>query len=163
MCDEAVIVEDIGCVFLGGPPLVKAATGEVVEPMDLGGALVHCEVSGCTDHFAADEDEAFEIGRAIVETLPRWEYAPSACEAALPPRFESEGLVDLMESGEVKAGSARRIIARIVDDSRVHEHRTRYGKTLFTAFARIGGTWLVSSQMMVRGEAVKSTRSPLNV
>ncbi len=139
MADESVIVAGQGTIFLGGPPLVKAATGEEVSAEALGGADVHCSQSGVTDHYAADDREALAITREIVAQLgpekPNW--LPEA--EPLPPRYPVEELdgvapVDLRQPCDVVE-----IIARIVDDSRFQPFKARYGSTLVCGFARIHG------------------------
>ena len=139
MSDEAVIVRNQGTIFLGGPPLVKAATGEVVTAEELGGGDLHSRVSGVTDHLAEDDTDALRIVRSIVATLgpltPRpWDVHPS--EAPLYDADEIYGVVpaDLRTPYDV-----REVIARIVDGSRLAEFKTEYGPTLVTGFARIHG------------------------
>lgn len=145
MSDEAIIVKDLGQVYLGGPPLVKAATGEIVTDNELGGAEVHCELSGCTDHYAEDEIEALRIGRDIAQTLPVWEFSDGISKRATTevPVFSKEELLGLMpadaDSEHHEAPDMRSILARVVDGSKLHEHRARYGKTLITGFARVDG------------------------
>jgi len=139
MSDEAVIVRNQGTIFLGGPPLVKAATGEVVTAEELGGGDLHSRVSGVTDHLAEDDTDALRIVRSIVATLgpltPRpWDVHPS--EAPLYDADEIYGVVpaDLRTPYDV-----REVIARIADGSRLAEFKKEYGPTLVTGFARIHG------------------------
>jgi 3-methylcrotonyl-CoA carboxylase beta subunit len=139
MSDEAVIVREQGTIFLGGPPLVKAATGEVVSAEELGGGDLHSRVSGVTDHLAEDDTDALRIVRDIVATLkprpPRpWDLAPA--EDPLEDPGELYGVVpaDLRTPYDV-----REVIARIADGSRFAEFKTNYGPTLVTGFARIYG------------------------
>ena len=144
MSDEAIIVKDLGFVYLGGPPLVKAATGETVSDKELGGAEVHCELSGCTDHYACDEKEALDIGRDIAETFPLWEgeVVPSSEEKRVggnPPLYSDNELLDLIPHDSEQPMPMRHVLARILDGSELHEHRPRYGKTLICGFGRIGG------------------------
>ncbi|XP_064189417.1 methylcrotonoyl-coenzyme A carboxylase 2 isoform X1 [Anguilla rostrata] len=138
MAEEAVMVHRIGNIFLGGPPLVKAATGEEVSPEDLGGARLHAEVSGCVDYFAALEGEAYECTRNIISTLnfelPEDE-GPTA-EEPLHPAEELKGLAprDYNHSLDVKL-----VLSRLTDGSRFQEFKARYGTTLVTGFAKIEG------------------------
>ncbi len=137
MSDEVVIVRGTGSIFLGGPPLVKAATGEEVTADELGGADVHCSISGVADHMAEDETEALEIARRLVLTLPPTPEPDR--EPVEEPLYDAEELygiapVDLMQPYDV-----REVIARIVDGSRFAEFKPLYGPTLVTGFARIYG------------------------
>ncbi len=144
MSDEAIIVKGTGTIFLGGPPLVKAATGEDVSAEDLGGADVHTRLSGVADHLAEDDDHAIELLRSIVETLPRnvesgkssFYFPLSAPEEPLHPAEEIYGILPstFRESYDV-----REIIARIVDGSKFREFKARYGTTLVCGFAHIHG------------------------
>jgi 3-methylcrotonyl-CoA carboxylase beta subunit len=139
MSDEAVIVANQGTIFLGGPPLVKAATGEVVSAEELGGGDLHSRVSGVTDHLAADDADALRIVRDIVATLaprpPRpWETAPAEEPAADPAELYGVVPADLRTPYDV-----REVIARITDGSRFAEFKPDYGPTLVTGFARIYG------------------------
>src|SRR6202167_3373536 len=139
MSDEAVIVRNQGTIFLGGPPLVKAATGEVVSAEDLGGGDLHARVSGVTDHLAADDLDALRMVRSIVATLgPRaacpWDVAP-----AEEPRYDAESLYGVVPADLRTPYDVREVIARIVDGSRFAEFKAEYGPTLVTGFARIYG------------------------
>jgi 3-methylcrotonyl-CoA carboxylase beta subunit len=139
MSDEAVIVRDQGTIFLGGPPLVKAATGEVVTAEELGGGELHSRVSGVTDHLAEDDAHALQIVRSIVGTLgpraPRpWDVAPTEEPLADPDELYSVVPTDTRTPYDV-----REVIARIVDGSRLHEFKAEFGTTLVTGFARIHG------------------------
>jgi acetyl-CoA carboxylase carboxyltransferase component len=140
MSDETVIVEGTGTIFLGGPPLVKAATGEEVSAEDLGGAQVHTQISGVADHFAADDEEALAIVRSIVANLGRtpkslpWELTPPEEPLHDPADFYGIVPADSRHSFDV-----REVIARIVDGSRFHEFKSIYGATLVCGFARIMG------------------------
>ena len=139
MSDETVIVRNEGTIFLGGPPLVKAATGEEVTAEELGGGELHSRTSGVTDHLAADDAHALQIVRDIVSTLaPRaalpWERAPVA-----DPMVDPEQLLGVVSADLRKPYDAREIIARIVDGSRFHEFKELYGPTLVTGFAHIHG------------------------
>ncbi|HYH32471.1 MAG TPA: carboxyl transferase domain-containing protein [Pseudonocardia sp.] len=139
MSDEAVIVRNQGTIFLGGPPLVKAATGEVVTAEELGGGDLHSRVSGVTDHLAEDDAHALQIVRSIVGTLgpraPRpWEVAPAQAPLADPDELYAVVPTDSRTPYDV-----REVIARVVDGSRLHEFKAEYGTTLVTGFARIHG------------------------
>ena len=139
MSDEAVIVEGQGTIFLAGPPLVKAATGEVVSAEELGGADVHARVSGVADHAARDDLHALAIARRIVANLNRVK-AP-ALDLAEPevPRYDPAEIHGVVPADPRKPYDVREVIARLVDASRFDEFKARYGATLVTGFARIFG------------------------
>jgi len=139
MSDEAIIVKNQGMVFLGGPPLVKAATGEIVTAEELGGGDVHCRVSGVTDHLASSDSEALHMARRSVATLGN--RAPQRLErgASRPPRFSSTDIAALVPADPRHYFPMREIIARIVDDSELDEFKANYGSTLICGFARIDG------------------------
>ena len=139
MCDESIIVKNQGTIFLGGPPLVKAATGEVVSAEDLGGADVHTRISGVVDHLAENDAHALAIARRIVKDL-NWKKAPSvALTATVEPLFPAEELYGVIPTDSKKPFDVREIIARIVDGSDFDEFKARYGTTLVCGFARIYG------------------------
>lgn len=145
MSDESVIVRGNGTIFLGGPPLVLAATGEVVTPEDLGGANVHCRNSGVTDHFATDDAHALFTARRIVANLNKREEnekvnPPNACFEL--PKYDANeigGFIPDMAAEVVKSFDVRAIIARVVDGSRFDEFKALYGETLVCGFAKIEG------------------------
>ena len=140
MSDETVIVRGQGTIFLGGPPLVKAATGEVVTAEELGGGEVHARKSGVADHLAADDAEALAILRSIVATVAR--PAPEPPFALAEPEEPSEDPADLYELVPTDLRTpydAREIVRRIVDGSRLHEFKALYGETLVCGFAHIRG------------------------
>ncbi|MHC6628192.1 carboxyl transferase domain-containing protein [Streptomyces globosus] len=139
MSDEAVIVRNQGTIFLGGPPLVKAATGEVVTAEELGGGEVHSRVSGVTDHLAEDDAHALRIVRNIVATLPERGPLPWAVEPAEEPKADPYGLYGAVPVDSRTPYDAREIIARITDGSRFQEFKAEFGTTLVTGFARIHG------------------------
>ncbi len=143
MCDESIIVKEQGTIFLGGPPLVKAATGEVVDAESLGGADVHTSVSGVADHFAENDAHALEIAREIVRHLNRRKALPLATTAAIIPiqlpRFPAEDLYGIIPKDTRKPYDIREVIARLVDGSEFQEFKARYAKTLITGFAHIHG------------------------
>jgi len=139
MSDEVVIVKGEGTIYIGGPPLVKAATGEVVTAEELGGADVHCRISGVADHYAVDDAHAMEITRNIVQNLspPR----RFALERTQPeePAYDPEELYGIIPKGLKKPFDMREVIARIVDRSEFHEFKELYGTSLVCGFARIMG------------------------
>ncbi|MGW1766317.1 carboxyl transferase domain-containing protein [Streptomyces sp. NPDC002073] len=139
MSDEAVIVRNQGTIFLGGPPLVKAATGEVVTAEELGGGEVHSRTSGVTDHLAEDDAHALRIVRNIVATLPARGPLPWSVETPEEPKADPAGLYGAVPVDSRTPYDAREIIARIVDGSRFQEFKSEYGQTLVTGFARIHG------------------------
>jgi len=139
MSDENVIVKDNGTIFLGGPPLVKAATGEEVSAQDLGGALVHCEISGVTDHFAENDEHAIEITKSIVAHLNRRRAVTMKTQAPEKPLYDSKEIYGIISRDARVPFDVREIIARIVDGSQFHEFKQNYGKTLVCGFAHIHG------------------------
>jgi 3-methylcrotonyl-CoA carboxylase beta subunit len=139
MSDENVIVKENGTIFLGGPPLVKAATGEEVNAQELGGAAVHCEVSGVTDHFAEDDQEALTIGRDILAQVPIKRYVPYPLEKPEEPLYPAEELYGVVSKDSKVPYDVREVIARIVDGSRFHEFKAGYGNTIVTGFAHVFG------------------------
>jgi acetyl-CoA carboxylase carboxyltransferase component len=140
MSDETVIVKGTGTIFLGGPPLVKAATGEEVSAEDLGGAEVHTVTSGVADHYALDDEHAIAIGREIVAGLawrkpvPPWQPAEPA-----QPWVSPEGLYGAIPADSRQSYDVREVISRLVDGSEFHEFKERYGETLVCGFAWIEG------------------------
>ncbi len=139
MSDESIIVKDQGTIFLGGPPLVKAATGEIVTAEELGGADVHTRVSGVADHFAQDDRHALAIARRIVGNLNRPKRIEMEIAEPIPPRFAPEEIYGVINADIRKPYDVREVIARIVDGSELDEFKARYGTTLVTGFARIHG------------------------
>ena len=139
MADESIIVKEQGTIFLAGPPLVKAATGEVVSAEELGGADVHTRISGVADHFALNDHHALAIARRIVANLNR--PKPPVPEVVEPraPRYAAEELYGVINADIKKPYDVREVIARIVDDSEIDEFKARYGTTLVTGFARLHG------------------------
>ncbi len=139
MSDEAIIVREQGTIFIGGPPLVKAATGEEVSAEDLGGAFVHTSVSGVADHIAENDEHALEICRNLFQSIPgkqKYKLERKAVEEPLYPARELYGLAPLDLK---KAVDPREIIMRITDGSRMHEFKRDYGPTLVTGFSHIMG------------------------
>ena len=139
MSDEAVIVRGTGTIFLGGPPLVKAATGEEVTAEELGGADVHTRVSGVADHLAFNDHHALAIARRIVANLNRDKRIDARSEPPAPPRYPQEELYGVISADPKKPYEVREVIARVVDGSEFDEFKARYGTTLVTGFARIWG------------------------
>ena len=139
MSDETVIVKGNGTIFLGGPPLVKAATGEEVTAEELGGADVHTRVSGVADHFANDDEHALAIVRSIVANLHR--EAPRQWDTTQPrlPKYDPREIYGIIPADSRIGYDVREVIARLVDASEFHEFKARYGTTLVTGFARIEG------------------------
>ena len=139
MCDESIIVKEQGTIFLGGPPLVKAATGEVVDAETLGGADVHTSISGVADHFAHDDAHALQIARDIVGHLNRRKTLPVASQPVREPLYAADELYGIVPKDTRRPFDIREVIARIVDGSELHEFKARYGKTLVTGFAHLHG------------------------
>jgi 3-methylcrotonyl-CoA carboxylase beta subunit len=139
MSDEAIIVKNQGTIFLGGPPLVKAATGEVVSAEDLGGGDVHTRLSGVADHLAQNDLHALALARTAVKNLNWRKEVPLTLAGPRPPRYPAEELYGVIPTDTRKPFDVREIIARIVDDSDFDEFKARYGTTLVTGFARIEG------------------------
>jgi 3-methylcrotonyl-CoA carboxylase beta subunit len=139
MSDESVIVRNQGTIFLGGPPLVKAATGEIVTAEELGGGDTHSRISGVTDHLAENDEHALEIAREILSNLNR--PAPTAIERMAPeePLYDPAEIAGIIPKDFRKPFDIREIIARLVDGSRFHEFKQNYGTTLVTGFAHIHG------------------------
>src|ERR1700730_1210909 len=139
MADECVIVRGQGTIFLGGPPLVKAATGEVVTAEELGGADVHARISGVVDHVALDDAHALEIARNIVGRLNRVKRTTLDIAAPAEPLYAAEDIYGVIPGDPRKTYDVREVIARIVDGSEFDEFKRLYGETLVTGFARIWG------------------------
>ena len=139
MSDESIIVRNQGTIFLGGPPLVKAATGEVVTAEDLGGGDVHTRLSGVADHLAENDAHALAIARDLVKNLNLAGSKPPSPSPALAPGFDANELYGVIPADTRKAYDVREIIARIVDGSEFDEFKARYGVTLVCGFARIEG------------------------
>ncbi len=139
MSDESIIVREQGTIFLGGPPLVKAAIGEIVTAEELGGADVHTRVSGVADHFALDDHHALAIVRRIVGKLNRVKQIALDVAAPVEPRYALDELYGVINADIRKPYDVRELIARIVDGSDLDEFKARYGTTLVTGFARIWG------------------------
>jgi 3-methylcrotonyl-CoA carboxylase beta subunit len=139
MSDETIIVKEQGTIFLGGPPLVKAATGEVVDAESLGGADVHTSISGVADHFAESDTHALAIARDLVGNLNRSKAMPLALAEPREPAYASEEIYGIVPRETRIPFDIRELIARIVDGSELSEFKARYAKTLITGFAHIHG------------------------
>ncbi|MTV25425.1 methylcrotonoyl-CoA carboxylase [Nitriliruptoraceae bacterium ZYF776] len=139
MSDETIIVKDQGTIFLGGPPLVKAATGEVVSAEDLGGGDLHARTSGVVDHLAADDRHALQLARDVVATLPGDAVPAVEVHEPVPPVHDPRGIYDVVPTDPRTPYDVREVVARVVDGSRFHEFKPLYGDTLVTGFARIHG------------------------
>lgn len=139
MSDESIIVRNQGTIFLGGPPLVKAATGEEVSAEDLGGADVHTRLSGVADYFAQNDAHALGLARNIVQHLNRRKPDQIRLHAPVEPRYPVQELYGVIPTDTRKPYDVREVIARIVDDSDFDEFKARYGTTLVCGFARIWG------------------------
>jgi 3-methylcrotonyl-CoA carboxylase beta subunit len=139
MADESIIVKQQGTIFLGGPPLVKAATGEVVSAEDLGGADVHCRTSGVTDHYAQDDAHALGLARKIVANLNRVKQPYLELRESVEPQFDPQELHGVIPTDRRKPYDVREVIARTVDGSEFDEFKKLYGETLVCGFARIFG------------------------
>jgi acetyl-CoA carboxylase carboxyltransferase component len=139
MSDETVIVKDQGTIFIGGPPLVKAATGVDVTPEELGGADVHCRISGVSDHYAFHDAHALEIARNIIQNLPVPQKFPIERVKPIEPAYDPRELYGIIPKDPRRAFDMHEVIARIVDGSEFHEFKELYGPTLVCGFARIMG------------------------
>ena len=139
MSDEVVIVRQQGTIFLGGPPLVRAATGEDVDAETLGGADVHTRVSGVADHYAQDDEDALAITRDIVENFVTPKQLPFDVQAPEPPCYDPREIYGIVPADIRRPYDVREVIARIVDGSRFHEFKANYGETLVCGFARVWG------------------------
>ncbi|WP_334128663.1 carboxyl transferase domain-containing protein [Sneathiella sp.] len=139
MCDESIIVRNQGTIFLAGPPLVKAATGEVVSAEDLGGAEVHSRISGVTDHMAENDEHALQIARRCVAGFNHVKPMPLDIRAPKPPLYDPAEMYGLIPKDMRTPFDVREIIARVVDGSEFDEFKKNYGTTLVTGFAHIHG------------------------
>ncbi len=139
MSDETIIVKNQGTIFLGGPPLVKAATGEVVSAEDLGGGDVHTRLSGVADHLAQNDAHALALARKAVASLNRSKSVTQLLRDPQPPKFDAKELHGIVPTDVRKPYDVREIVARIVDASEFHEFKQRFGATLVCGFAHIEG------------------------
>jgi len=139
MSDETIIVKGTGTIFLGGPPLVKAATGEEVTAEELGGADVHTRLSGVADYFADDDVHALQLCRTVVSTLNTVKHLPQDVSAPEDPRYDPAEIYGIVNADIRKPYDVRELLARIIDGSRFDEFKERYATTLVTGFARLHG------------------------
>jgi 3-methylcrotonyl-CoA carboxylase beta subunit len=139
MADEAIIVRQQGTIFLGGPPLVRAATGEIVSAEELGGADVHCRTSGVADHYARNDHHALELARRAVARLNRVKRPDLDIAEPAEPAYDAEEIYGIIPRDTRKPYDVREVIARVVDASAFDEFKPLYGSTLVTGFARISG------------------------
>jgi 3-methylcrotonyl-CoA carboxylase beta subunit/propionyl-CoA carboxylase len=160
MSDETIIVKGTGTIFLGGPPLVKAATGEEVTAEELGGADVHTRLSGVADYFAEDDEHALQLARTIVGTLHSWKRLPGDMTQPEAPKYDPEELYGLVNVDTRKPYDVREVLARLVDGSRFDEFKQRYGNTLVTGFARLHGFlvgFVANNGVLFSESALKAT------
>ena len=157
MCDETIIVRNQGTIFIGGPPLVKAATGEEVTAEELGGGHVHTRISGVADHLADDDVHALHICRDLLEGLPRVPKREIGIEEPEEPLYPVGELYNYLSTDLKKPINVRAIIERLVDGSRFREFKGEYGKTLLTGFARIKGIpiGILGNQSFLTAEAAR--------
>lgn len=139
MADESIMVKNQATIFLGGPPLVKAATGEIVSAEELGGADVHCRISGVADHYALNDQHALEIARNCIKHLNRNKKISLAIQEAREPLYDAKEIYGIIPADNRKPYDVREIIARIVDGSEFDEYKALYGTTLICGFAHIYG------------------------
>lgn len=157
MADESIIVKEQGTIFLAGPPLVKAATGEVVSAEDLGGADVHCRTSGVTDHYAQNDHHALEIARSAVSNLNRVKPIEMKIEQVVAPAYDSDEIYGIIPKDARQPYDVREVIARVVDGSNFDEFKALYGTTLVCGFARIFGysVGIVANNGVLFGESAQ--------
>ncbi|WP_230970590.1 carboxyl transferase domain-containing protein [Nitrogeniibacter aestuarii] len=157
MSDETIIVKNQGTIFLGGPPLVKAATGEVVTAEDLGGGDVHTRLSGVADHLAENDAHAINIARNIVANLNRVKPVSLSLEEVEEPIYDPAEIYGIIPTDTRKPYDVREVIARVVDGSRFDEFKARYGNTLVTGFARLYGmpVGIVANNGILFGESAQ--------
>ncbi len=157
MADESIIVKEQGTIFLAGPPLVKAATGEVVTAEDLGGADVHCRTSGVSDHYAQNDHHALQLARQSVRCLNRVKPLGIDLKEPVDPLYDPEEIYGLIPRDPRQPYDVREVIARIVDGSEFDEFKALYGTTLVTGFARICGypVGIVSNNGILFGESAQ--------
>jgi len=139
MCDEAIIVRNQGTIFLGGPPLVRAATGEEVTAEELGGGDVHTRISGVADHLAQDDHDALGMAREVFQAMPPPRRHPLERQPSEEPAYDPRELHGIVSRDPRRPTDAREVIARLVDGSRFHEFKALYGQTLVTGFAHLHG------------------------
>ena len=160
MSDETIIVKGTGTIFLGGPPLVKDATGEEVTAEELGGADVHTRISGVADYFAEDDEHALQLARTVVSTLHTVKRLPVDLTSPEDPAYDPQELYGIVNTDLRKPYDVHEVIARIVDGSRFDEFKERYGATLVTGFARLHGFLvgiLANNGVLFSESALKAT------
>jgi len=157
MADESIIVKEQGTIFLAGPPLVKAATGEVVSAEDLGGADVHCKTSGVADHYAQNDNHALDIARSAIENLNRVKEVSVNIQSVQAPEYDTKEIYGIVPKDSRQPFDIREIIARIVDGSEFDEFKALYGTTLVCGFARIYGypVGIVANNGILFGESAQ--------
>ncbi len=138
MSDVSIMVKEQGTIFLAGPPLVKAATGEIVTDEELGGADVHCRKSGVADYYAENDQHALQLAREAISNTNQ-SLPVQSDKTVLPPRYDAEEMYGIVNANLRLSFDVREIIARVVDDSDFDEFKALYGKTLVCGFARIHG------------------------
>ena len=155
MADESIIVKNQGTIFLGGPPLVKAATGEIVSAEELGGADVHCRTSGVTDHYANNDHHALQLMRRSVERLNRVKPLAMDLRESVEPAYPVEDIYGVIPQDSKQPYDVREVIARVVDGSEFDEFKALYGETLVCGFARIHGypVGIVANNGILFGES----------
>ncbi|MBV1931978.1 MAG: methylcrotonoyl-CoA carboxylase, partial [Porticoccaceae bacterium] len=139
MCDQAIIVKEQGTIFLGGPPLVKAATGEIVSAEELGGADVHCRTSGVTDHYAQNDHHALKLARQSIARLNRVKPIQLDIKESVEPLYDAKEIYGVVPKDTKQPYDVREVIARVVDGSEFDEFKALFGTTLVCGFARIHG------------------------
>jgi acetyl-CoA carboxylase carboxyltransferase component len=160
MSDETIIVKGTGTIFLGGPPLVKAATGEEVTAEELGGADVHTRLSGVADYFAEDDDHALHLARTVVSTLNTAKRLPAEMTAPEDPAYDPREIYGIVNVDTRKPYDVREVLARLVDGSRFDEFKERYATTLVTGFARVHGFlvgFVANNGVLFSESALKAT------
>ena len=160
MSDETIIVKGTGTIFLGGPPLVKAATGEEVSAEELGGADVHTRLSGVADYFAEDDEHALNLARTLVSTLNTVKTLPADVAAPEDPAYDPSEIYGIVNADVRKPYDVREVIARLVDASRFDEFKERYAPTVVTGFARLHGFLvgiLANNGVLFSESALKAT------
>src|SRR2546426_5368977 len=160
MSDETIIVKGTGTIFLGGPPLVKAATGEEVSAEDLGGADVHTRLSGVADYFAEDDGHALELCRTVISTLHTVKTLPADVVLPEDPAYDPSEIYGIVNADVRKPYDVREVIARLVDASRLDEFKERYAPTVVTGFARLHGFLvgiLANNGVLFSESALKAT------
>src|SRR5688500_4014835 len=162
MSDETIIVKGTGTIFLGGPPLVKAATGEEVTAEELGGADVHTRISGVADYLAEDDEHALHLARTIVRALNGVKAGPADLTSPEEPAYDPREIYGIVNADTRQPYEVREIIARLVDGSRFDEFKERYATTLITGFARLHGFLVgvvANNGVLFSESALKATRS----